>query len=102
MGSSKSDEGDAEDDVSVDSEQRGHDYRVRVDISFFHGNMSVEEFLDWQIGVDRFFEIMEIPEHKHVKMVTIKLKSIDAVWWDKLVVQRQRQRKRPVRTWRRM
>ena len=46
MGDSSSDEGDAGDDILVDSEQRGHDYRVRADIPFFHGNMSMEEFLD--------------------------------------------------------
>ena len=62
----------------------------------------MEEFLDWQITVDRFFDIMDIADSKQVKMVAIKLKSIAAVWWDKLVIQRQRQRKGPVRSWRRM
>lgn len=64
--------------------------------------MGVEEFLDWQIEMDRFFDVMEIPESKQKKMVVFRFKSTATVWWDKLVVQRQRQRKLPVRSWRRM
>ncbi|KAL9688730.1 hypothetical protein QQ045_033154 [Rhodiola kirilowii] len=67
------------------------DYRVKVHIPLFHGTMAVEEFLDWQIEVDRFLEVMGVPEYKQVKMVAIRLKGIAAVWWDKLVVQRRRQ-----------
>ncbi|CAN0925673.1 hypothetical protein LINGRAHAP2_LOCUS34892 [Linum grandiflorum] len=45
---------------------------------------------------------MGVPKNKQVKMVAIKLKSIDALWWDKLIFQRQCQRKAPIGTWRRM
>ncbi|CAN0897535.1 hypothetical protein LINGRAHAP2_LOCUS19191 [Linum grandiflorum] len=64
--------------------------------------MRVDEFLDWLVDVDRFFDLMGVPENKQVKMVAIRLKSIAASWWDKLVFQRQCQRKAPIRTWRRM
>ena len=64
--------------------------------------MGGEEFLDWLIDVDRLFDVMSVHESKQVKMVAIKLRSVASIWWDKLVMQRQRQGKRPIRTWRRM
>ncbi|CAN0912393.1 hypothetical protein LINGRAPRIM_LOCUS698, partial [Linum grandiflorum] len=84
------------------NQQQHNDYRVKTDISLFYGTMRVDEFLDWLVDVDRFFDLMVVPENKQVKMVAIRFKSIAALWWDKLVFQRQCQRKAPIRTWRRM
>jgi len=95
---------DEEEVVIDDGSERGNhqDYRVKADIPLFHGTMGVEEFLDWKIDVDRFFEVMDVPTDRQLKMVAIRLKSTAAVWWDKLVVQRRRQNKHPIRTWRKM
>ena len=49
---------------------------VVSDIPLFDGNMGGEEFLDWLIDVDRFFDVMSVHESKQVKMVAIKLRSV--------------------------
>ena len=51
----------------------------KADIPLFYETMGVEKFLDWKIDVDRFFDVMGVPENKQVKMVAIRLKSVAAI-----------------------
>ncbi|KAL9678000.1 hypothetical protein QQ045_015838 [Rhodiola kirilowii] len=76
--------------------------QVKSDIPLFFGTMGGEEFLIWQVKVDRFFDVKHVPENKQVKMVSIRLKSMASVWWDILVIQRNLERKRHVIMWRQM
>ena len=52
---------------------------MKADILFFYGTTGVEEFLDWKVEVNKLFEIMEVPEHKQIKMVAFRLKGTAVV-----------------------
>ena len=45
------------------------EFKLKVDIPTYSGDLDIEGFLDWITEVDRFFEYMEILEERKVKLV---------------------------------
>ena len=52
--------------------------------------------------VDRFFEYIEIPKDRKVKLVAYRLKGGTSVWWERIQQTRRREGRNPVMLWRRM
>nr|GEW75307.1 transposon Ty3-I Gag-Pol polyprotein [Tanacetum cinerariifolium] len=55
-------------------------YRVKAEISNFVGNLDIEAVLDWLYEVDKFFDVMEVPEEVQVKVVAYKLRGGAGAW----------------------
>jgi len=73
-----------------------------MEIPLFKGVMRIEEVLDWLTDVERFFEVMEIPKNKKVRLVSVRLQAAASVWWEQTTNSRARQQKRPIKSWPKM
>ncbi|KAF8392551.1 hypothetical protein HHK36_022896 [Tetracentron sinense] len=56
-------------------------YKFKVQISNFHGEMEVEDFLDWLDSLESYFDWKEVPEEIKVKLVDAKLRGPVSIWW---------------------
>jgi len=75
---------------------------MKIDLPLFNGHLQIEDFLDWVMEVERFFDYMSIREDRKVKLVAYKFKGGASAWWEKLQISRTRQGKRPVTSWLKM
>ena len=67
-----------------DYERDSGDFNLKVDIPFFSSNLNIESFIDWVTFIDRFFDYMEVPEEKRVKLVAYRLNGGASDWWERL------------------
>ena len=51
------------------------DFKLKIDIRFFSCNLNIEDFIDWIVKIDKFFDYMEVSEEKRVKLVACRLKG---------------------------
>ena len=77
-------------------------FRMKMDLPSFNGQLQIEGFLDWLVLVERFFDYMDIPEDKRVKLVAYRLLGGASAWWEQLQITRLRQGKGMVQTWTKM
>lgn len=50
-------------------------FRLKVDVLAFSNNLEIGDFLDWIAEIKKFFNYVDIPEEKQVKLIAYKLKS---------------------------
>ena len=85
-----------------DHKRNSGDFKLKVDIPFFSGNLNAEDFINWIPDIDKFFDYIEVPEEKRVRLVVCRLKGGASAWWERLQNRRIHEEKQPVMTWFRM
>jgi hypothetical protein len=61
---------------------------MKIDHPSFNGYLHIEDFLDWVLEVERFFDYMSIRKDCNVKLVAYKFKGGASTWWEKLQLSR--------------
>ena len=72
---------------------------IKLKISTFKGKPDPKAYIDWDKKVEIIFDIYRYYEEKKVKLVVMEFTDYVMVWWERLVVERRRNRERPVSTW---
>jgi hypothetical protein len=68
-------------------------------ITAFKGKTDLEACLDWEKKVEMIFDIHRYSEEKNVKLAVVEFTDYAMVWWERLVVERKRNRERPNSIW---
>jgi len=72
---------------------------IKLKIPAFKENTDPNAYLDWEKNVEMIFDIYRYSEKKKVKLAVMEFTDYAMVWWERLVVERRRNRERPVNIW---
>lgn len=68
-------------DTDREYQEQGN-YRMKVELPYFNGNVSIEKYSDWVSEVKKIFDYMSTPDDKQVCLVACKLKGGAFAWWE--------------------
>ncbi|XP_057526384.1 uncharacterized protein LOC130805617 [Amaranthus tricolor] len=76
------------------------DRTMRIDVSKFAGTThNPEEYLDWEVELERYFEFKDTPEEQKYKLAKIKMNKPAAIWLEGVQKQRRRENRERINTW---
>ena len=71
-------------------------------IPYIQGKKDLKPYLKWEKKVELVFDCHNYSELEKVKFATIKFSNYSIIWWDQLLLNRRRNRKRQIETWEKM
>uniref|UniRef100_A0A2N9H699 Integrase catalytic domain-containing protein n=1 Tax=Fagus sylvatica TaxID=28930 RepID=A0A2N9H699_FAGSY len=75
---------------------------IKMKIPSFQGRSDPEAYLEWEKKMEFVFDCHNYSETKKVKLAVIEFSEYAVTWWDQLVINRRRNRERPIDTWEEM
>ena len=68
----------------------------------FVGSTDVEEYLNWELKVEKLWRMHEYTEDRKIKLASSEFDDYALLWWDNFVQSRIEDGERPIVTWRAM
>ena len=82
------------------NERTTEDKTLRLDVSDFGGTThNPEDYLEWEAGLERYFEFKETSEEQQYKLAKIKLTKLAAIWLEEIQKQRRKENRERINTW---
>jgi len=75
---------------------------AKITIPSFQGRFDSEAYLEWEKKMEFLFHCHNYSETEKVKLAMIEFSEYAITWWDQLVINRKRNRERPIDTWEEM
>lgn len=70
-----------------------------MDAPSFDGYQDPKEYLDWESGMDYFFEWYDMTESRKIRFAHMKLLGQAKIYWHNIQVLIENNRHKPIRTW---
>jgi hypothetical protein len=75
---------------------------IKMKIPSFQGRSDPEAYLEWEKKMEFVFDCHNYSKTKKVKLAVIEFSEYAITWWDQLVINRRRNRERPIDIWEEM
>ncbi|XP_028216647.1 uncharacterized protein LOC114398673 [Glycine soja] len=72
---------------------------VKVKIPNFLGTYDLKAYLDWEMKVDQIFICNNFSEEKKMWLASLEFEGYALVWWNQILVDKERLRRHRVDTW---
>ena len=72
---------------------------IRLVAPTFSGYLDLEDYLDWEEGMERYFELDEMTEEEKYKFAKLKLTQHARIYWGHQEIVARHWGERPVTTW---
>ena len=68
----------------------------------FNGSNDPEEYLSWELKVDKIFRLHNYEEEKKIAMASLEFQDYVLIWWEQVLARRVARGEPPITTWAQM